>query len=291
LTAYAVAVVAAAVSASIVRWYLTPALGGQNWFDDDVPLAVQRTEMLFNAILQMVQTGFGTAAWLHLREREATSRRLQASELRRAKAEQHMQETQLRALQARVDPELLFGALQRVGELAGANANERADRLLDEPIALLRLLVPSGSSAGNRTVATVEQELATAVAYLRVDDACAGASREVDVTIAADTAARLLPPMLVLPIARAIARREGAVRTPLRIRARCAAGRLSLDFRRDDAGAEPLVDGNDLAELRRRLDETFGSGAASAVATDSPATLAVELPLAHDPDPTDSTDR
>lgn len=273
-TAYAIAVVAAAVSSSILRYYLTPALGGQNWFDEDMPLAVRRTEMAFNAILQIILTGFGTATWLHWRDHETTSRRLRANELRRAIAERHLQQTQLRALQARLEPELLFGALQRVGELAGTAANESADRLLDELIALLRLLTASNEGGAG----TVEHEFATAVAYLSVHDACAGVSRDVDIAIAVDAGPRQLPPMLVLPLVRAIARREDAMAAPLRIRAGCVAGRLTLDFARDDGRSRALLDASDLAALRRLLDESFGSGAASAVSNDSPPTLTVHLP-------------
>ena len=277
--AHGTAVFTVAVGTSIAKWHLTAALGGHNWFDDDVPLAVQRTEIAFLAILLMVQVGFGTAAYLQWRASGASSLRLRASELQRAKTERHMRQTQLLAMQARIEPELLFGTLQRVGELSGTDANDRADRLLDELIALLRLLMPGGSSPDDREATTVEHELATAVAYLRVHDACARASREIDVAIDADAAARPLPPMLILPIARAIARHEGTVRAPLRIRARCADGRLTVEFGRDAEGDEPLIDPGELVKLRRRLDEGFDTDAASSVALDSEATLTVHLPL------------
>jgi hypothetical protein len=175
IKAYGAAVFVSAVVTSIVNWYLTLALGGQNWFDPDVPLAVQRTEMLFTSVLQIVQSGFVVAAYLQWREREGMSRRLQASQLRRARDEQHMQQTNLRALQARIEPELLFAALHRVGELA-ETASARADRLLDDVIALLRLLMPGDVVVGNRLDATVEDELAIAVAYARVREGCDGAT-------------------------------------------------------------------------------------------------------------------
>jgi|KBSMisStaDraftv2_1062788.scaffolds.fasta_scaffold13041_2 hypothetical protein len=280
LLAHATALFAAAIVASIVKFHLTAALGGQNWFDPDVPLAVKRTEMLFVAILLMVQGGFGVAAYLQWRESETSARRLRASEMQRAKTERHMRQTQLLAMQARVEPELLFGALQRVGELAGTAASERADRLLDELIALLRLLMPDGSGLDDGDGTTVEHELATAVAYLRVHDACAGAAREIEIAIAPEAAAQALPPMLTLTIARMIVRREAAVRAPLRIRAGCADGTLTLDFaRNDDDDAKPLIDQSDLVDLRRRLDKSFGTDTASLATADSAATLTLRLPL------------
>jgi len=82
--AYGSAVFLSAVVTAAVNWYLTLALGGDNFFGPEVPLAVRRTEILFTAILRMVESGFVAAAYLRWREREAISSRLQASELRRA---------------------------------------------------------------------------------------------------------------------------------------------------------------------------------------------------------------
>ena len=171
ITAYGAAVFTSAIVGAVVQWHLTLALGGQNHFGPEVPLAVRRTEMLFTSILQMVHSGFAVAAYLQWRERDAMSRRLQANELRRAQDERHVQQTQLRALQARVEPELLFAALQRVGELADTDP-ARADRLLDDVIALLRILMPGDVVVGDRLGTTGEQELAIAAAYRRVREGC-----------------------------------------------------------------------------------------------------------------------
>jgi len=173
--AYGSAVFLSAVVTAAVNWYLTLALGGDNFFGPEVPLAVRRTEILFTAILRMVESGFVAAAYLRWREREAISSRLQASELRRAQDERHMQQTQLRALQARVEPELLFAALQRVGELADTD-RAHADRLLDDVIALLRILMPGDVVAGDRLGTTLEEELAIAAAYRRVREGCGAVS-------------------------------------------------------------------------------------------------------------------
>jgi hypothetical protein len=289
--AYPVAVVAAAVVTSLLGYHLNRALGSPGWHGGQVPREVHRLEIRFNVIQLTLMYGFLTAAWLQWRDRDSALRRLQASELRRADAERHMKQTQLRALQARVEPELLFAALERVGELAGTAANERADRLLDDLIALLRLLMPGGSNPDERAATTVERELATAVAYLRVHDACAGASRDLTAAVAADAAEQPLPPMLVLPVARAIARHEAAERAALRIRAARSGGRLAIVFARDAGSVQPLLDAGDVAELGRSLEQHFGKGVASVVATDVPATLALSLPLAHESPTTDGADR
>ena len=187
IVAYGAAVLTSAIVSAVVQWHLTLALGGQNHFGPEVPLAVQRTEMLFTSILQMLHSGFVVAAYLQWRERDTMSRRLQASELGRAQDERQMQQTQLRALQARVEPELLFAALQRVGELADSDG-ARADRLLDDVIALLRILMPGDVVAGDRLGTTPEEELAIAAAYRRVREGCGGVS-----TMPSASAARAPP--------------------------------------------------------------------------------------------------
>jgi len=276
--AHGTAVFATAVGTSILRWHLTLAIGGDNFLPADLPLAQRHMEMVVVSILIMVQAGFGTAAYLQWRESDASSRRLRANEMTRAKTERHLQQTQLRAMQARVDTELLFGALERVGELAGTAANERADRLLDDLIALLRLLMPGGSTPMDGDSTTVAHELAIAAAWLRVHDGCVGASREIDLAIAADAAELPLPPMVAQRIARAIARREGAVHAPLVIRADCADATLTVGFVCCDGSSGPILDDSELVKLRARFDDAFGSDRASIVTTESSATLTVHLP-------------
>jgi len=74
-------------------------------------------------------------------------------------------------------------------------------------------------------------------------------------------------------------RRSARSFAPLRIRADFAEGALAVVFARAEDNSEPLVEQSDLVDLRRRLDQGFGSGAVSAIATDSGATLTLHLPL------------
>jgi hypothetical protein len=278
LAAYGAAVLVSAVASAVAAWYLTRALGGQSWFDPEEPLAVQRTQMLFASIMQIVHSGFVVAIYLQWREREAISRRLRASALRRADDDRRLQQARLRALQARLDPEFLFAALERVGELSD-ESSERADRLLDDTIALLRLLTPSRVATSDRVGATVESELEIAAAYLRVRDGCDGATRALRARMPADAAAAPLPPMLLLPLLRTIACRGGTC-VRVDIGAAVASGALTLSFRRD-GDDEAIVDDTELAALRRLLIEHCGTDGARAD-IEPPATLRVQLPLAHE---------
>lgn len=281
ILAYGAAVFVSAVVSAIANYYLTLALGGDNFFGPEVPLAVRRTEMLFTSILRMIESGFPVAAYLQWRDREATSARLQTSELRRAQDERHMQQTQLRALQARVEPELLFGALRRAEALTDTQS-ARADQLLDDVITLLRLLMPRDAGAAERLGPTVADELAIAAAYLRVRDGCDGVTRALEVVIGADAAGIRLQPMLLLPLMRALVGREKTVHAPLEIRAARESGALTLVFARQrDADGGSLLDPADLAALQRRLAESFAAGAANAVADPATHTLTLRLPADH----------
>jgi LytS/YehU family sensor histidine kinase len=62
---------------------------------------------------------------------------LRAAELRRAGAQQSLAQVSLGTLQARIDPEFVFGTLSKLEQLYASDPAQ-ADRLLDELIAFLR---------------------------------------------------------------------------------------------------------------------------------------------------------
>ena len=83
--------------------------------------------------------GLGVAAYVHARRARQAMQRLHRLETERAQQMQQLQVQRLLALQARVDPQLLFDTLRRVqGQVLQDPA--AADALLAELIALLRTL-------------------------------------------------------------------------------------------------------------------------------------------------------
>ena len=288
--AYGAAVVGSAVLGSVANYHLTLALGGQNFFGPEVALPVRRTEILFSSILQIVESGFGVAAYLRWRESEAMSRRLQASELRRAQQEREMQRRLLRALQARVEPELLFGALRSIGEII-EGSQPRAHRMLGDVIALLRLLMPNDGAPSHRRGSTVEHELAIVAAYVRVRNGCDDTALQLELSVAADAESASMPPMILMPLVRAILRRPALSKAPLRIDAGVEDGELVMVVTAGQAGAEPMIDGADLAMLRQRLREAFGALPLRADVVHGPDSLTLRMPVDHDPEPVDGADR
>ena len=142
LRSFALAAALAAIGAAVTSWYLVHAFGWPNWFPAGTQMSVQRTQMAFEAIHGLLYNGLGTMAYLHWRDTQAAIRLLRSSELRRAQGARRLQQTRLLALQAQVEPELLFAALRQVGTLQRTDG-AAADALLSELIALLRSLMPA----------------------------------------------------------------------------------------------------------------------------------------------------
>jgi hypothetical protein len=196
--------------------------------------------------------------------------RAQASEAEHARHRQQILATRLMALQARVEPQFLFDALSRVGELHERDA-ATADALLAGLIALLRAMLPVGTA----TMSTVEREFALAGSWLRVQRHLTG---HFDVEIAASPLAQSsgLGAMLVLPLlqetagpharsfawrlsAELVAAQQGVSRTP-RLEIRLAPIAANLTPSLGEVAAAPAIE-----RLRERLVQLYGSEATLSV--------------------------
>lgn len=142
----------------------------------------------------------GVVAYAHWRQEQRSQRRIAQRRLLQARRQQQMQAAQLLALQARVEPQLLFDTLQRVTALAGTDP-AAAEALLDELIALLRAMPPEPDRAGS----TVEREFALVRAYARVTGCAALLPPALVLSSTADAAHATLAPMVLLPLLRALA--------------------------------------------------------------------------------------
>ena len=104
------------------------------------------------------------AIYFSSREREGTFTRLaQAAELERARTERAALASRLKVMQARVEPELLFGVLSDVRRLYEREPAV-ADALLDDLIGYLRAALPQLRGEAS----TLGREVALAAAYLRL---------------------------------------------------------------------------------------------------------------------------
>jgi hypothetical protein len=276
LLTFGLAAATAAILAAIVSWYLVQAIGWSNWFPADTPINVRRTQMAFEALNGVMYNGLGTAAFLHWRDAEISRRLLHASELRRAHSVQRLQQTRLLALQAHVDPELLFAALRRIGDLQRIDLPS-ADALLSELIALLRALMPTDHA----DTSTVGHEFKLGRNYLRV---VASAMKDMtfEVTVAPEAATARFAPMLLLPLLKAaIAGHSGsAPHWILSAEIAHAQLRIVLSAAADNGKTFPM-DGPEVAQLRERLVALHGADAAIAVGGSSGTHLTLTQPLRY----------
>jgi hypothetical protein len=282
LRSFALAAALAAIGASVVSWYLVHALGWPNWFPAGTQMSVQRTQMAFEAIHGLLYNGLGTMAYLHWRDTQAATRLLRSTELRRAQSARYLHQTRLLALQAHVEPELLFAALRQVGALQRTDA-AAADALLSELIALLRSLMPAARAADS----TVDHEFALALSYLRVV-ASAVTPLTIEASISTEAEGARLAPMLLQPLLKAVLAAHAGGKPRLLLRADTLPGRLRITLgAASDAGA-PFASGKpELALLRARLADLHGANAALTFEPGPALCATLHLPLEHD----DRTDR
>jgi len=160
-------------------------------------------------------------------------------------AERALLEGDLRAMQARVDPDLLFDTLLAV-DRAYARSIRSGEEALDALIGFLRAALPAEAAA----TSTVARELEHVRAYLAVRELLSAARP--DLEIGAEPAAREapMPAMLMLPLVRWALDGRPAVRLQLTVRR--SGGALGISVESDLAEA-PLSPEGDLAGVRKRL--------------------------------------
>src|SRR3954463_3479672 len=177
--------------------------------------------------------------------RRATER-LHRTRLAALAAERQVVEADLRAMQARVEPDLLFSALVAVDE-AYARSVDEGERALDALIAFLRAALPAESGS----TSTVAAELDLLRAYLGVRELVSGPKLALEIAAEPATRTQPMPAMLLLPLARWAL--DGAPAAGLQVAARCAAaGALEISLKSDLESA-PRAAGAEIAGIRERL--------------------------------------
>jgi LytS/YehU family sensor histidine kinase len=281
LRAYGLALIAMSTFVPVVRWNLAGLLGWSRWKGGP-------PSMLFAALSILFQGSLALSIYAYWRVTQRAMRQAQAAEAERARNEQRVQAAKLLALQSRVEPQMLFDALGRIGALH-VREPHAADALLADLIALLRAMLP-GARADN---STVEREFALVDAWLRVTRNGAHGAARVQLRIAPGAQSIGMAPMLVLPLLRAVLALPDAARCEWTLSAEVAGDRLIVTLLASgDAGAETadLLARTNLSSLHDRLTNLFGRFA-RLTASAMPPTLTLDLPrLPEDPDD-DGADR
>lgn len=294
LAAYGSALFAGAATAACVQWEAHLWLHLHAW---QVGPSVAAGTAIF------VQTAIAFSEYLiwgslfvfiHVNRRSAllSAEQLRAAQMRRAEARSRTLEWRFQALQARVEPQFLFGSLGRVRDLYESDP-ARGHAALGNLIAYLRRALPQLRVAA----ATLRQEVELAIAYLDVVREGSGEDLavEIDVPDAAGTAR--MPTMVLLPLVNCLLPQANrllpqgpastAVSGKIRIGATRRAGRLRLELAgrcaRDDAGRSGNDVGDDLHEVEERLAARYGDAWQLTIRPSADDGLLMILEIPHEP--------
>ncbi|HEV8095119.1 MAG TPA: histidine kinase [Burkholderiales bacterium] len=174
-------------------------------------------------------------------------------------AQQNLVEGELRAMQARVDPELLFNSLVAIDD-GYAQGVEQGQQRLDGLIRFLRAALPS-DSADTSTVAREQEVVEAYVALLgqRAPDAA-----ELHLRVDPDARGEQMPSMLLLPLVRwALA---GQSVRHLRMRIQRQAESLAIEVE-SDASKDAAAPLDEIASVRQRLTQLYPQGARLSIAS------------------------
>jgi hypothetical protein len=224
------------------------------------PTIEGREPMIFDGTLHRLAFRFSAAAgyailliglYTMLQASRRATERLHETQLRALAAERNVVESDLRAMQARVEPDLLFTALQAVDQ-AYARGVEEGERSLDALISFLRAALPADAS-GNSTVAA---EIELVRAYMALVELVSASRLKLEVAVEGPAQARPMPAMLLLPLVRWVL--GGAADASLSMDARVRAERLEVTLHSDSAGA---LEKQDISGLQDRLARLFAGRA------------------------------
>ncbi|MEO8278957.1 MAG: histidine kinase [Ideonella sp.] len=135
-----------------------------------------------------------------VRRQASAAMRLQSLQAAQIAARRRVVESQLRALQARVNPQLFFDLLDAVERLYPADPR-RAEALLDELIVFLRAALPRLNSASS----CLAQELALAQSYMHCRALAGDGSATFDAELSEGAQDLAFPAGLLLPLLTGIA--------------------------------------------------------------------------------------
>ncbi len=217
-----------------------------------------------NAFFELLMIGGATTWVINDRRRARRERdRMHAAELSRIAAERRSIESDLQAMQARVEPQFLSNTLVHVKRAYGHDATEGA-RILDALIAYLRAAMPKMRD----TSSTVGQELELVRAYLdivhlRLADRLTFAIEPPDDGV---PGARM-PAMLVLPLVdHAIAHSVAEWHSAGSIRVRAAIANQKIRFELSQTGGDDVAENDErILAIRERLAALYGGEASLAM--------------------------
>ena len=188
-----------------------------------------------------------------LESNQRAGKELHAARMTAVAAQQNLVEGELRAMQARVDPELLFNSLVSIDE-GYAHGVDAGQQRLDSLIRFLRAALPS--DFGRTSTVAREQELIEAYVALlnqrRADPA------QLQVSVDAGASGEQMPSMLLLPLVRWALGARSARNLRARIGRR---GEMLAIEVQSDAGKDDVAPVDEIASVRDRIAQLYAESA------------------------------
>lgn len=201
------------------------------------------------------------------RAREQAAERLAAAQVAHRQGRRRLVQARLQELQARIDPRLLFEMLEEVRQAYERDA-ARAEQLLDELVAFLRLALPRLRSASS----SVERELQLARSYAQLRRIAGTHAIDARVDVEESVAPARFPPGVLLPLVDDALRARAGVCS---LTARVVAGACEVTLRLPAAPSHATV-----TRVRTLLSELYGSATGLSLAAGPDGTTAtISVPL------------
>jgi Histidine kinase len=183
------------------------------------------------------------------RAHEEAAARLAAAQAAHRESRRRLVHARLQALQARVDPQLLFDMLDAVRRSYADDAS-RAEQLLDELIAFLRAALPRLRTASS----SVSREADLASAYMRLRALASATEIGMTMRVSSGLSGARFPPGVLLPLLdEALSARLG----PCELEAKRSAGACRLELMLPARPSNVAV-----SRVRLLLAELYGTSAA-----------------------------
>jgi hypothetical protein len=220
---------------------------------------------------------FAVLYMMYRRERERMQA-LQQTELDQSRLREQMDEAQLLALSAQIEPHFLFNTLANVRSLYQVEPAV-GSRVLDNLVHYLGIALPRMREA----VSTVGREAALVDAFLGVQQTRMGDRLHYSIDVPREIEDLPVPPMMVLTLVEnAIKHGVGPMLTggAIDIRAREEQGTLTIRVADTGRGfTKSLGGGTGLANIRARLAALFGSAARLRLAINEPTGVVATIAL------------
>ena len=279
------ALIGAALAMTFMSVVFAPVFHRPVHFDFDVK------DILYIGLEVLLYGAAAVTIMLDRREAVRARDRMHAAELERIAARRRSAESDLQALQARVEPQFLFRTLAEVARLYGRDTAQ-GERTLDELIAYLRAAMPRTRD----TSSTLGQELQLARAYLEIATIISGGRLTHHVEAPPEAESVRLPPMILLPLLDdAVSRTALLDAGPRAVRVRVALDGAKLELEVAHTADTTHASGDDeiRATIGGRIEALYGADASvQRVASDGGTTAAiVTLPVERSPSPDDGRSR